>query len=129
MNVLVDSSVWVNHFKYRHDHLIELLLLDMAVTHPMIVLELCCGTPPAPRRQTLQDIDNLRHANQATFTEVSKLVEQHSLYGLGCGLVDLSLLAATLITPDTRLWTLDKRLHQLAQRFNVAYQPPSLAIT
>lgn len=129
MNVLVDSSVWVNHFKYRHAHLIELLLIDAVVTHPMIVLELCCGTPPTPRLQTLQDVENLRHVNQATLKEVMGLIEQHSLYGLGCGLVDLSLLAATLISSDTRLWTLDKRLHQLAHRFDVAYQPTSLIMT
>ena len=48
-------------------------------------------------------------------------VESHKLYGLGCGLVDMSLLASTLITPNAQIWTLDKRLLQLAIRFNVAY--------
>ena len=129
MNILIDSSVWVNHFKYRQAHLIELLSIDGAVTHPMIVLELCCGTPPAPRLQTLQDIENLRQVNQATSREVMGLIERYKLYGLGCGLVDLTLLASTLISADTQLWTLDKRLHQLAQRFQVAYQPPPPTFT
>lgn len=43
--------------------------------------------------------------------------------GLGCGLVDMSLLASTLITPGAELWTLDKRLAELAGRFGVAHRP------
>lgn len=124
MNILIDSSVWVNHFKFGNDHLIELLLADAAMTHEMIILELYCGTPPAPRLQTLKDIEHLRHANQITSQELITFIEKEKLYGLGCGLVDLSLLASTMITPEALLWTLDKRLYQLALRFDIAYQPP-----
>ena len=121
MNVLIDTSVWVDYFKHGNKNLIELMSLDFAMTHPMVLLELACGTPPAPRQQTLQDIGLLRHCQQATLTEVMIFIEQEKLYGLGCGLVDMSLLAATLLTPDTQIWTLDKRLLQLATRFRVAY--------
>jgi hypothetical protein len=51
------------------------------------------------------------------------LVEREKLYGLGCGLVDMCLLASTLITPAATLWTLDKRLADVAQRFGVAHKP------
>lgn len=122
MNVLVDTSVWVCHFKTPNLHLQCLLLADMVFTHPMIVLELTCGTPPQPRLKTLQDIALLSPAISATFEELVQWIEREKLYGLGCGLVDLSLLAATQLTPNTKLWTLDKRLHQLALRFKVAYQ-------
>jgi hypothetical protein len=43
---------------------------------------------------------------------------------LGCGLVDLLLLSSTLITAGALLWTADKRLVNLAQRFSVAYELP-----
>lgn len=121
MNVLIDTSVWVDYFKHGNKNLIELMSLDFAMTHPMVLLELACGTPPAPRQQTLQDIGLLRHCQQATLTEVMIFIELEKLYGLGCGLVDMSLLASTLLTPDTQIWTLDKRLLQLATRFRVAY--------
>jgi hypothetical protein len=49
------------------------------------------------------------------------LIEQERLYGLGCGVVDLLLLASTLITPAAVLWTLDERLRALAERFHVAH--------
>lgn len=121
MNVLVDTSIWVDYFKNGNQVLIELMNMDFAITHPMVLVELACGTPPAPRQQTIQDIALLRHCQQATLTEVMAFIESEKLYGLGCGLVDMSLLASTLLTPNTQIWTLDKRLLQLATRFRVAY--------
>ncbi|SOY64212.1 putative toxin of a toxin/antitoxin system, PIN domain [Cupriavidus taiwanensis] len=123
MNVLVDTSVWVGHFRQRNDALIRLMEADQVLTHPLVVAELACGTPPAPRAQTLGDIGLLQAARQATLGEVIALVEREQLYGLGCGLVDVTLLASTLITPGARLWTLDQRLSALALRFGVGYRP------
>lgn len=123
MSVLVDTSVWVDHFRTRSEALIQLLLLDEALMHPMVLAELACGTPPAPRTRTLEEIGLLRPANQASLNEVMDFVEREKLYGLGCGVVDMALLASTLITPAATLWTLDKRLASLAERFGVAHQP------
>ncbi|MDK3023811.1 VapC toxin family PIN domain ribonuclease [Cupriavidus taiwanensis] len=123
MSVLVDTSVWVGHFRHRNEALISLMEADQVLTHPMIVAELACGTPPSPRAQTLGDIGLLQPARQATLAEVIALVERERLYGLGCGLVDVTLLASTLITPGARLWTLDQRLGELSVRFGVGYRP------
>jgi predicted nucleic acid-binding protein len=121
--VLVDTSVWVDHFRNRNENLVSLLTLDLALSHPLVVTELACGTPPAPRSRTLADIATLPQARQATLNEVRGFIEREKLYGLGCGVVDLALLASTLLTPGSRLWSLDRRLVELAQRFNVAFQP------
>lgn len=121
--VLVDTSVWVDHFKRHNEALTELLSLDLALTHPMVVTELACGTPPAPRMRTLTDIALLPQTRQATLNEVRELVEREKLFGLGCGLVDLALLTSILLTPGSSLWTRDKRLAQLAARFAVSYTP------
>ena len=121
MSILVDTSVWVAHFKHGNEALIRLLEMDEVLMHPMILVELSCGTPPAPRTQTLGDLELLATANQARLKEVMVFIEQEKLYGLGCGLVDLTLLASTLITPNALLWTLDKRLQNLANRFDVNY--------
>jgi hypothetical protein len=96
----------------------------MAISHPFVSLELACGTPPKPRLQTLSSIGTLRRSRQATMQEATELIERESLYGLGCGLVDIVLLASTLITPATKLWTLDKNLAELAERFSVAFTEP-----
>jgi predicted nucleic acid-binding protein len=121
--VLVDTSVWVDHFRNRNENLVSLLTLDLALSHPLIVTELACGTPPAPRSRTLTDIATLPQARQATLDEVRSFIEREKLYGLGCGVVDLALLASTLLTPGSRLWSLDRRLVELAQRFDVAFRP------
>ena len=121
--VLVDTSLWVDHFRHRNEALVNLLTLDLALTHPMIVTELACGTPPAPRSRTLADIATLPQTRQASLNEVRELIECEQLFGFGCGLVDLALLASALLTPGAQLWTQDKRLVQLAQRFQIAYEP------
>lgn len=121
MNVLVDTSVWVDHFKRGNSILSHLVGADRVLIHPMVLAEIACGTPPAPRQQTLADLSLLQLSNQVSLKEVMVFIEQEKLYGLGCGLIDLMLLASTLITPGTLFWTLDKRLDVLAQRFNIAY--------
>lgn len=121
MRVLIDTSIWVEHFKQRNEGLVALLEMDLVLTHPMVVAEIACGTPPAPRKRTLHDLGLLQECNSASMPELMAFIEREKLYGLGCGLIDLALLASTLITPDARLWTLDRRLMNLAKRFSVAY--------
>ena len=93
------------------------------MTHPMIVAELACGTPPAPRQRTLADIATLPQLRQASLAEVRELIEREKLFGLGCSLVDLTLLASAMLTTGARLWTLDQRSRRFAERFQVAYLP------
>lgn len=120
--VLIDTSVWVDHFRKHNAELESLLTQDIALTHPMVIGEIACGTPPAPRAQTLNDIGLLQSTQHAGVRETISFIERESLYGTGCGLVDMILLASTLMTPGARLWTLDKRLASLAKRCDVAYR-------
>ena len=119
--VLVDTSVWVDHFRQRNAPLVALLAQDVVLMHPLVLGELACGTPPS-RAQTLADLQRLQATQQATVREVIVLVERERLFGLGCGLVDLSLLASALMTPGATLWTLDRRLAALAERFGIAHR-------
>lgn len=119
--VLVDTSVWVDHFRLGNDALIELLNLDLVMMHPLIVGEIACGTPPR-RTQTLSDLNGLQQAQQVNFREALEFIERERLFGLGCGLVDLMLLASALMTPGVELWTLDQRLSALAERFGVLHR-------
>ena len=52
MKVLVDTSIWVEHFRTANPTLAALLHSDCVLAHPMILLELACGTPP-DRQRTL----------------------------------------------------------------------------
>jgi predicted nucleic acid-binding protein len=120
--VLVDTSVWVEHFRSGHPHLAYLLAQDQVLMHPMVLGEIACGTPP-DRLLTLKNLSLLRQMQVATVDETLRFVETEQLFGQGCGLVDMLLLASTIITPGAQLWSLDKRLSALAERFGVIYQP------
>jgi predicted nucleic acid-binding protein len=120
--VLVDTSVWIDHFRNRNEALENLLNGDLALTHPMVIGEIACGTPPAPRIQTLADLDLLPTVHHVSLQETMAFIERESMYGMGCGLVDMILLTSTLITPGAKLWTLDKRLAKLAEQFGVAHR-------
>ncbi|MCL2345109.1 MAG: VapC toxin family PIN domain ribonuclease [Desulfobulbus sp.] len=120
--VLADTSIWVGHFRRPDTVLVDLLQANRVLMHPLIVGEIACGTPP-DRVQTLSGLRLLQQAQQASIHEVTDFIERESLFGSGCGLVDVLLLASALITPGVELWTLDKRLGKLAERFDVMYRP------
>ena len=120
--VLVDTSVWVLHFRQSNQALVKLLEQDAVRMHPLILGELACGTPPE-RTRTLAALAVLQPIQRASLDEIMAFIDREKLYGLGCGLVDLSLLAAVLLSPGTVLWSLDKRLCVLAERFGVLHQP------
>ena len=119
--VLADSSIWVAHFRKSNGILRSLLATDQVLSHPLIVLDLACGTPPAPRERTLDALKKLKQSVVATSGETLELIERERLQDLGCGAVDMSLLASALLTPDTLLWTYDRNLDALCTRLGVAF--------
>jgi predicted nucleic acid-binding protein len=120
--VLVDTSVWVDHFKRHNAELVTLLDRDLVLVHPWVIGEIACGTPPK-REQTLIDLEGLQPAVQASNQEVLAFIARERLHGLGCGWVDFQLLASTLLTQGSELWTMDKRLSSLAERFSADHRP------
>lgn len=120
--VLVDTSVWVAHFRQSNPVLAELAAVEAILTHPLVRGEIACGTPPR-RTTVLADLALLATPRLATLDEVIDFIEREKLHGLGYGVVDLTLLASVLLTPGVALWTLDRRLLALAERFGLAWQP------
>lgn len=117
----MDSSVWVAHFRKPDTALQSLLAADQVLCHPLVVLELACGTPPAPRQRTLGNLKKLRQAVVSTMEETLDLIEREQLQDFGCGAVDLSLLASVLLTSDALLWTADKNLAALARKMGLVF--------
>ncbi len=122
MNVLIDTSVWVNYFRHANGLLACLITQDRALIQLMVLAEIACGTTPAPREQTFGNMALLRPAHEASKSDLMAFIERKKLYGLGCDLADLALLASARITPNAKLWTLNKRLSGLVKRMGVEYQ-------
>jgi predicted nucleic acid-binding protein len=124
--VLADTSVWVAHIRIANPLLQSLVEMDQILCHPLIVIELACGTPPAPRERTLGDLQKLQQSVIATNDEILTLIESKRCYDSGCGAIDTALLASVLLTRDARLWTMDKSLAALASRLGVAFNADRL---
>lgn len=120
--VLVDASVWVDHFRRHNPAPANLLAMDLVLCHPMVLGGIACRSPPS-RTQTLADLARLPSTKQASLQEVLAFIEREQLFGLGCDFVDITLLASTLLTPGAELWTLDQRLAVLAERTGVLHRP------
>lgn len=123
--VLADTSVWVAHFRRADPVLQSMLAADRVLCHPLVVIELACGTPPAPRERTLGELKMLQQAIVATTDETLALIDKEQLHDSGCGAIDMALLASTILTPGALLWTLDKNLNALALRLGVAFTADS----
>jgi predicted nucleic acid-binding protein len=116
--ILVDTSVWIHHFRVSNPDLCRHLDDGQAAAHPLIIGELACGNLPQ-REQTLRDLEALPSAQVCLEREVRDFIELHQLMGKGIGYIDAHLLASSLVSGLT-LWTRDKRLHQLAQTLGCA---------
>jgi predicted nucleic acid-binding protein len=117
--ILVDTSVWVDHLRKSEAGLRNLLLGGRVLSHPLVIGELAMGT--FKRRSLLvKELGDLPKADVAEDDEVLDFVSRESLFGLGIGYIDAHLLAAVRLMPGTLLWTRDKRLKEIASRFNLS---------
>jgi predicted nucleic acid-binding protein len=119
--ILVDTSVWVDHFSHPDPVLANLLNAEEILAHRFVIGELTMGSQPKPNLIGL--LFQLDEAGMATDQEVRHFVARHKLHGVGIGYLDAHLLASTRMTPDTILWTRDKRLAAAAATLSINYVP------
>ena len=117
--VIVDTSVWIDHFRTDNDILKELLTDAEVVCHPFVIGELACGNLKK-RNEILTLLEALPSAPVVNEEEIRFFVEKNELMGKGIGLLDVYLLAASVISAIP-LWTMDKRLRSAAKELDVAY--------
>lgn len=118
--ILVDASVWVDHFRAGNGHLGELAQKGRILVHPLVVGEVACGNL-RNRGATLAHLQELRKPVEASHAETLHLLETERLWGLGIGWVDLHLLASSRLTP-CHLWTMDLRLREAARKLGLDYR-------
>ena len=109
--ILVDTSVWIEHFRTGNSRLRKLLEEGEVATHSMVLGELACGNLPK-RADTLRLLGRLPRIPQAPDRLVLQSIDSRRLFGKGIGWIDAHLLTASLIS-SLPLWTLDRRLAQL----------------
>jgi len=117
--ILVDTSIWIDHFRTGDSKLTALLQDSQVLAHPWVIGELALGHL-SRRSEILRLLHNLPQATVATDAEVLTLIDHRQLFGIGIGYVDAHLLAATMLTTGARLWTRDKRLATVAVQHGLA---------
>lgn len=116
--MLVDTSVWIDHFRADNPTLRRMLEDGTVACHPVIIGELACGNLRR-RSDILELLQTLPSVSVARDTEVLTLIEQRRLMGRGLGWVDVHLLASALLS-DVPLCTLDRPLMRAAAAVGLA---------
>lgn len=117
--VVVDTSVWVEHFKSGANKLEKLLNEGEVAIHPFIIGELACGGL-TNRKQILSLLQSLPTLTVIDFNEYLHFVNRHRLMGKGIGFIDIHLLASAYLESNF-LWTIDKKLNVIAKKMKLSF--------
>lgn len=121
MPTLVDTSVWIDHFRANTRTLRRLLDDDLVLCHPLVIGELACGNLKH-RAEVLESLSVLPTSPTIEYEEILVFIETHALFGHGLGWIDVHLLASTMLQHAT-LWTRDQRLQLAAAKLHCGFEP------
>src|SRR5262252_7926313 len=94
--VLVDTSVWIQHFRKAERGLADCLANGLVLMHPFIAGELACGNL-RNRAVVLSDLENLPQTIHASHGDALRLLKDWRLSGRLLGWIDLHLLASSIV--------------------------------
>lgn len=121
--ILVDTSIWIDHFRQSDGELRKIIEEDRLLCHPAIIGELALGS--------LRHSDDViifltaqREVSVATHQEVMMMIDRYSIFSMGIGYTDAHLLASILLDQRSSLWTRDKRLQAAATKAGAALYSP-----
>jgi predicted nucleic acid-binding protein len=119
MSVLVDTSVWIEHFHRADPALQACLQAGLVWTHPVIIGELAAGRL-RQRTDILRHLEKLPRADEIDLAEGLHFLKEHSLAGRGLSWSDVQLLAAARID-RLKLWTRDRALATATRELKLAH--------
>ena len=120
--ILIDTSVWADHFRKADPALTTIGRAGEMLIHPFIVGELVAGNLPQ-WDQTLAALKLLPCAPVLGEDSYYSFVRQNDLMGSGLSFVDIHLLGSVMRLDNGRIWTRDKRLAARAEAQGRLYLP------
>ena len=79
--VLVDTSIWIQHFRAGEPRLVELLNETLVLMHPLVLGELACGNLKN-RASILRNLEALPAVGSASHdVETLHLIQDRKLWG------------------------------------------------
>ena len=129
MKVLADTSIWIAYFRdgvYQKD--LDLLQRPHQLfVHPHVTGELALGSL-RNRQQTLDNLDSMPQAEVISLHDLRSMIEARRCFARGIGLTDAHLLGSCLVSPGQQLWTLDRRLLNLASELKIPLYLPATSL-
>jgi predicted nucleic acid-binding protein len=117
-SLILDTSVWIEHFKKGNQKVTHLLKTEEIVIHPFILGELTLGQFDLKTRFKILDMLNLLVKIEVdTHDEIIRFVEKNKLMGRGIGWIDCHLLFSA-VKNNLRILTFDKKLKVVADIFD-----------
>ena len=117
--ILIDTSVWILHFRQSSPELTRLLNEGDVLCHEFVIGELACGNLKN-RKEILNLLQTLPKTQSTSFEETLFFIERKNLTGTGIGFIDAHLLASAQLS-KSKLWSLDKMLQQAALKLHLNY--------
>ena len=121
--ILVDTSIWIDHFRYGDAELRKIIEEDRLLCHPVVIGELALGSL-RDRDAVVVFLAAQREASVGTHDEVMTVIDRHSIFGMGIGYTDAHLLTSALLDRRSILWTRDKRLEAAALKAGALLHTP-----
>ncbi len=109
-SILIDTSLWIDHFRSKDSTVIGALESGVCVIHECVLGELSLGSIPK-RDSTLQSLMMLPRLQNVSFQELLILIKNHHLWNTGIGWNDLHILASCLVSKSL-LKTKDRALNR-----------------
>ena len=113
--ILVDTSIWIDHFKKKNEILSQWILDGMVCTHSLIIQEICLGD----FKQKVKIIDSLKHLiiiPMISHQEFILFSTKHNFRKVG--VVDVHLIASAILSRCS-IMTSDKSLALAAQKVDL----------
>lgn len=109
---LVDTSVWIDHFRAGDPGLTRELQQGRVAVHPFVIGELAVGHLRR-RAEILELLAELPTIDVSPHTVVLQFVDQHALDATGIGWIDAHLLCGAT-RAGVPIWTRDLKLRKQA---------------
>jgi len=119
--IVVDTSVWIDHFGRPEPDLKALVASGDVCLHPYVFGELLLGGLPA-NGTIAEQLQLLPAPPVAKVGEAATFIGWAGLTGTGVGYVDAHLLVSARLLGNGSVLTRDKRLRIQAKRLGLAYQ-------
>ena len=118
--ILVDTSVWIDHFRSADPRLGDALEDGRVACHPFVIGEVALGHLRR-RAEVIALMSELPRVPVADHPEVMAFIEANRLMATGIGWVDAHLLCAAS-RAGIVIWSGDRRLRRHASQLGLAFR-------